>query len=104
MTYKETIEITEQALDLFPVKDFLKSGEDVEKVMSNIEQEITNHLDNYPALENFMFEHKNVFDEYDIFNEMMDYEFIRYCEKRFTEIKWGHEVRDIWWVAYGINT
>lgn len=98
MKYEEMIAITEQALDLFPVKQFLNCDKDVETIMSNIEYEVKNRLDNYPALKSFMFNNRSFFDR-DIFNLMLDFEFIRYCEKRFPEVHWDHEIVEKYWVS-----
>lgn len=50
-------------------------------------------------IDNFMFNYPEIFGEnYEIFNYMIDDEFINYCKKRYPNIHWQTEIIERHWV------
>lgn len=105
-TYKETIEICEQALDFLDIKRFLVLNKDVDAIIDNIEfylyenQTVNCNKENLKKLNEFMSEYPEIFGDLgELFNSITDDEFIEYCQKRYPEIHWGHEVIERYWVS-----
>lgn len=101
--YEQCINITNQALDLLNVKQFLKKDTEIRDVRWAIEDYIDDgDGEDVWAVEKFMEQYPQVFgNPPDIFNYMGDDELIEYCIKRYPEIRWGHEVIERFWVANG---
>lgn len=46
-----------------------------------------------------MKDHPDIFGKPpELFNFMLDYEFLKYCSKKYPEIHWGHENIERYWV------
>ena len=92
MGYDEILKIEYGALDLLPIKDFLKKDTEVWEIRRAIEDaiEIQPHELN-PKFWAYMKKHEDFFHG-DIFNWMDEYEFVKYCETKFPNIKWQHEI------------
>ena len=100
--YKETIEITEKALDILDIKKFLIKDKDPHEIMNDIDDYIEDgDGEDVWKVEYFMKEYPEIFGDpwFSIFNYMDDDEFITYCKKRYPEIHWGHEFIERYWVA-----
>ena len=99
MNYDELLKIEYGALDLLPIKDFLKKDAEVQEIRHAIEDaiELEPHELN-PKFWKYMEEHEDLFHD-DIFNWMDEYEFIKYCETRFPDIKWHSEYIERHWIV-----
>ena len=97
-SYTQGLDLSYQALDLFPVKDFLEQDRTLTEVINIINQELMVNANTYQKLWNFLEAYEDHFQG-NIFNYMTDYEFLVYCQKHFPDIKWGHEIVDKYWVA-----
>ena len=98
-SYKDSIKINKQALDLIDIKKFLISGKDISDIKYNIRFYISISEDQFDELKNFMSQYTDVFGaDLDIFNYIADDEFIAYCEKRYPNIHWGEEIIERHWV------
>ena len=100
--YKESIEITEKALDILDIKKFLIKDKEPHGIMWDIDDYIINtNGEDARKVEYFMKEYPEVFGNpwFSIFNYMNDDEFIEYCKKRYPEIRWGYECIERYWVA-----
>ena len=99
-TYKEIIMYTYTALDLIPdLKRFFQKGMPPTHIMNDIYDAISFYhiYDNTPVTQ-YMEKYKDFFQN-DIFNWITESEFIAYCERRFPEIKWGHQIIEEYWIA-----
>ena len=97
ITYKEAIEICEQALDLINIKDFLIKNKELHEITRDISDYINLHKnDTCKEIYNFMKQYKDIFGYKDwpleIFNYMSDNEFMDYCQKKFPDIIWRCEI------------
>lgn len=92
MGYDEILKIEYGALDLYPIKKFLKKDTEIQAIIHSIEDaiEIEPHELN-PKFWAYMKKYEDYFQG-DIFNWMDEYEFVKYCETRFPDIKWQHEI------------
>ena len=101
LTYKEFIEISYQALDLYPnIKDFLQKDLDLYNIRDNIERDLEEHPENKTELINYMTEHEDVFGDVPwLFNAIDGYEFMEYCKKRFPDIIWRCEFIEKDWIS-----
>lgn len=92
MGYDEILRIEYGALDLYPIKKFLKKDTEIQTIMHAIEDaiEIEPHELN-PKFWTYMKEYEDFFQN-DIFNWIAEDEFVKYCENRFPNIKWQHEI------------
>ena len=100
-SYEQSIEICEKALDLIDIRKFLVSNIEVEEIMWDISYEYADFLNkDYDALEDYMRQYPEVFgEEYqEPFNFMTEDEFIKYCKKRYPDIKCGHKIIEKYWV------
>lgn len=99
MDYKELLQIEYDALDLLPIKDFLKKDMEISEIRYAIEEMLNSEI-KAERLEfwNYMDDHEDFFKG-DIFNWMDEDEFLQYCENRFPDIHWGHEIVERYWVA-----
>lgn len=98
--YKQGIIITEQALDLLDIKQFLLHGKEVYEVMHMIEDYIGDGDGrDIWEVEKFMNDYPQIFGSPpDIFNCMTHDEFMEYCQKRYPEITWVYEYIERYWV------
>lgn len=99
-TYLTSIEITEKALDILNIKQFLVKDKELNSIMDDIRYyiEIGNEQD-AQKVENYLKQYPSIFsNEPDIFNYMADDEFMEYCQKRYPEIHWGYEFIERYWV------
>lgn len=95
-SYKDSINITQQALDLIDIKKFLISGKDISDIKYDIRFYI--HISE-DKVKNFMSQYSDIFGiDLDIFNYIGDDEFISYCKKRYPDIYWGEEIIERYWV------
>ena len=98
--YKESIEITEKALDLLNVKRFLKKDKTSSEIMQDIEDYYCNqsNIDTY-MVEYYMKEYPEIFgNPIDIFNYMTEDEFLSYCQKKYPKVVWGNEIIERNWI------
>ena len=101
LTYKELVEISYQALDLYPnLKSFLEKDASFDYIQSAIEFDMETNPYNKKELFNFMSQYPEVFSkDLELFNYITDYEFIEYCEKRFPDIIWRCEFIEKYWIS-----
>lgn len=98
MTYREIKEKSYKALDLYPdLKSFLQKDLEVYDIMNAISDDIETNPYNKKELIDYMEQEKKFFCQ-DIFNWMSADEFIDYCKERFSEIIWGYELIERYWV------
>ena len=92
ISYDELLKIEYGALDLLPIKDFLKKDVEVQKIRHAIEDaiEIEPHELN-PKFWTYMEKYEDFFQG-DIFNWMTEDEFVNYCKTKFPDIKWQSEI------------
>jgi len=95
-SYKDSINITQQALDLIDIKKFLISGKDISDIKYDIRFYI--HISE-DKVKNFMSQYSDIFGiDLDIFNYIGDDEFISYCKRRYPDIYWEEEIIERHWV------
>lgn len=100
--YNDSIAICETALDMLPICDYLEIGASINEIMDNIEADIEARAAE-PQMMNlylYMLDYPEIFydDPPELFNYMTESEFLMYCQKRFPQIKWGHEIIENYWV------
>jgi hypothetical protein len=101
-SYIQSIAITERALDLINVRKFLHKGLEPYTIMRDIEDDMIEYPNEYQEVINYMQTCPEVFSNPpEIFSYMTDDEFMRYCESRFPDIQWGHEIIEKYWVIGG---
>lgn len=89
--YNEILKIEYGALDLYPIKKFLKKDTEIQTIIRAIEDAIeTEPHELNPKFWAYMKEYEDFFQN-DIFNWITEYEFVKYCETRFSDIKWQYE-------------
>lgn len=91
-TYEESIRLTEQALDLLDIKQFLRQGREVFDIVSDIEHYLI--IESREDLEEF-WDYLDLHEDFfkgEVFNYMTDYEFMEYCRKRYPDIRWQEEI------------
>ena len=99
MDYNAMLQIEYGALDLLPIKDFLKKDMEISEIRYAIEEMLDSEIKaERPEFWSYMDNHEDFFKG-DVFNWMDENEFLNYCETRFPEIHWGHEVRERYWVS-----
>ena len=99
--YFKNIEITEEALNMLDIKNFLQQGVDLYDIIWDIRDYIDDgDGEDVWAVENYMKQYPRVFGSPpDIFNYMANDEFLDYCKHRYPEIRWGYECIERYWVA-----
>ena len=98
-SYEEILSISYGALDLIPdLKKFFIRSNTIDYIMDDIEDAIYLHAYAGQPVEKYLEEHQDFFKGM-IFNWLGTDEFLRYCKKRFPEIKWGYEVIERIWVT-----
>lgn len=106
-SYAESIEICEKVLDMIPIQTYLGLGLEPNDIMWDIECDLHAGIKDGRTLPIYiyMLDYPEIFgdDPPELFNYMTDVEFMTYCQKRFPEIKWGHETIERYWV-HGINS
>lgn len=91
-TYKESMELTKQALDMLDIKRFLRQGREVFDIVSDIEHYLI--IESREDLEEF-WDYLDLHEDFfkgEVFNFMTDYEFMEYCEQRYPDIHWQEEI------------
>ena len=100
-SYTESIKICEKALDMLNIKSFLIIEEELHNIMRAIEDYIDDgDGEDIQKVEEFMEQYPEIFhNPPELFNYMTEDEFLGYCQKRFPEIYWGHEVVENYWIS-----
>ena len=104
MNYTETIQIIEKALDKLTIKDFLEQslGDELTEIMKNLEESLEYEFSqgNGKEVYEYMKQYPEIFgNPPELFNYMDEYEFLEYCQKKFPEIYWGHEIVEKYWIS-----
>ena len=91
-TYKESMELTKQALDKLDIKRFLRQGREVYDIVWDIEHYLI--IESRKDLKEFwdyLTLHEDFFKG-ELFNYMTADELIEYCQKRYPDIHWQEEI------------
>lgn len=97
-TYKESMELTKQALDKLDIKQFLRQGREVFDIVSDIEHYLI--IESREYIEEF-WDYLDLHEDFfkgEVFNFMTDYEFMEYCEQRYPDIHWQEEIIEKYYV------